>query len=40
MMSDIAIFVLGAIVTAMTLAAVILVGRGEAEDPAIKGPGD
>jgi len=39
-MSTLAIFVLGLIVTGMTLAAVFLIGLDEAGDPAHSKPGD
>jgi hypothetical protein len=38
-MSDIGIFVLGLMVTIVTVTAVILVGRAEAQDPALNRTG-
>ena len=39
-MPDLAIFILGVFVTAMTMLAVLFVGRAEGRDPAIKGLDD
>jgi hypothetical protein len=38
-MNDIGIFILGLMVTIVTLTAVILVGRSEAQDPALNRTG-
>ena len=39
-MSDLPIFILGTLITIVTVTAVVLVGRSEAQDPALNRSGD